>query len=76
MFFLCGGGGKPACPSGTSGTVSGTVVAADIVGPAGQGVAPGAFAEAMSNMLEKNETYANVHNATFPSGEIRGVIKD
>src|SRR5712671_4974783 len=37
MFFLCGGGGKPACPNG-SGTVTGTVTAADIIGPAGQGI--------------------------------------
>src|SRR6266705_906986 len=28
--FLCGGGGKPACPS-QSGTVTGTVVAADVI---------------------------------------------
>ena len=33
-FFLCGGGGKPPCPASTSGTVTGTVVAADVGGPA------------------------------------------
>ena len=41
--FLCGGGGKPACPA--SGTVTGTIVAADVVGPAGQGITANEFAE-------------------------------
>jgi len=41
MFFLCGGG-KPACPNGPA-TVTGTVNASDIIGPAGQGVAAGEF---------------------------------
>src|SRR3989442_464375 len=35
--FLCGGGGKPSCPA-SSGTVSGTITAADIIGPASQGL--------------------------------------
>src|SRR5215831_20222524 len=38
MVFFCGGGGKPACPADTSGTVTGTITAADIVGPAAQGI--------------------------------------
>src|SRR5437588_11677527 len=41
IVFLCGGGGKPACPSGPSGTVSGTITAADVIGPAAQGVIAG-----------------------------------
>jgi hypothetical protein len=40
IAFLCGGGGKPACPA-TEGTVSGTITAADVVGPAAQGIAAG-----------------------------------
>lgn len=31
--FFCGGGGKPACPASASGSVSGTIVAADVLGP-------------------------------------------
>jgi hypothetical protein len=36
-FFFCGGGGKPACPAATAGSISGTVVAANILGPTTQG---------------------------------------
>jgi hypothetical protein len=73
MFFLCGGGGKPACPS--SGKVTGTVVAADVIGPAAQGVSPGQFAEAIRTM-RTGAAYANVHTTTYPSGEIRGQIRN
>src|SRR5712692_733850 len=73
MFFLCGGGGKPACPS--SGTVTGTVVAADIIGPEAQGVSPGQLAEAIRAM-RVGAAYANVHTTTYPTGEIRGQIRN
>jgi CHRD domain-containing protein len=73
MFFLCGGGSKPApCPNG-SGTVTGTVNAGDIIGPSGQGVAAGEFQEAISAM-RAGSAYANVHTATYVPGEIRGQI--
>jgi hypothetical protein len=72
MFFLCGGGGKPACPNGSA-TVTGTVTAADIIGPAGQGISAGQFAEALRAMRD-GIAYANVHTVTYPSGEIRGQI--
>ena len=71
--FLCGGA-KPACP-GTSGTVTGTRTAADVVGPAGQGIAAGEFAELVAAM-QAGFTYVNIHNAMFPSGEIRGQITE
>lgn len=71
--WLCGGFGKPACPAGTGDepeSVSGTVVAADVIGPAGQGIAPGEFAELL-RAIRKGVTYVNVHSATQPGGEIR-----
>jgi hypothetical protein len=74
MFFLCGGGGKPACPNG-EGTVTGTVTAANVIGPGGQGIAAGQFAEVIRAMRE-GIAYANVHTVTFPAGEIRGQVND
>jgi len=74
MFFLCGGGGQAACPNG-EGTVTGTVTAANIIGPNGQGVAPGEFDEAIEAM-RAGSAYANLHTTVYPSGEIRGQINE
>jgi len=75
--FFCGGGGKPACPPGTSdeAVVTGTIVPSDVIGPAGQGIAAGEFGE-LVDAIRAGVTYVNVHNATFPAGEIRGQIND
>ena len=48
--------------------------AADVVGPAGQGVAAGEFEEVLT-ALREGVTYANVHSARNPLGEIRGQIR-
>ena len=72
-FFLCGGGGRPACTPG-SGSFSGTVTAANIIGPAGQGIAPAEMAEVLE-ALRSGVTYVNVHTDKHPGGEIRGQIK-
>jgi|SRR5437867_8645396 len=71
--FLCGGGNKPPCPP-TSGTVSGTIVATDVIGPTNQGIAPGEFDE-LVRAMRASATYANVHTNLFPGGEIRGRIR-
>jgi len=71
--FLCGGGGKPPCPA-TGGTVTGTIIAADVIGPAGQGIAAGELDELIAAM-RRGVTYANVHTDKHPGGEIRGQIK-
>ena len=57
IVFLCGGGGKPACPAGTGGTVEGTITAADVLGPTTQGIAAGEFA-ALLRAMEEGATFA------------------
>ena len=74
--FFCGGGGRPACPT-PSGTVTGVITPADIVGPAAQGINPGeatAFDELVA-AIRAGVAYANVHSKRWPAGEIRGQIK-
>lgn len=73
IAFLCGGGGKPACPP-TEGTVSGTITAANVVGPAAQGIAAGEFGELL-RAIDAGVTYVNVHTDKHPGGEIRGQVK-
>jgi hypothetical protein len=71
--FFCGGGGQPACPAATSGTVSGTITAANVVGPAAQGYNAGDLAS-VEHAIRAGVAYANMHTANFPAGEIRGQI--
>ncbi len=73
IAFLCGGGGKPSCPT-PSGTVTGTIVAADIIGPTEQGIAAGALADGL-RAIRSGVTYVNIHSETYPGGEIRGQIR-
>jgi hypothetical protein len=76
--WFCGGGTKPTpCPDGTTdvATVSGTWVPSDVLGPAGQGIAAGEWEEFVE-ALRAGMMYANIHNATFPSGEIRAQINN
>ena len=70
--FLCGGGDKPPCTP-TQGDFEGDIDAADVIGPAGQGIAPGEMAE-LIRAMRKGYTYANVHTTLNPAGLIRGQI--
>jgi CHRD domain len=83
MIFLCGGDSQPACPSATSGTITGTFGPTNVVctgctaqNPAGQGIKAGDFAGALEAILEGN-SYVNIHSAApdgFPGGEARGQV--
>ena len=72
---LPGPAGTPRCPGARSGTISDSIVAADVIGPTGQGIAPGEFDELVA-ALRAGRAYANVHSAKFPGGEVRGQIND
>jgi hypothetical protein len=74
-FYLCGGSTKPTpCPD-VKGTVEGDVGPADVIGPNGQGIEPGSFAEILRAM-RAGDAYANIHTTRWPGGEIRGQIND
>jgi CHRD domain len=71
VAFLCGGGGKPACPN-PGGTVEGDIVAANVQATT-QGIAAGELAE-LIRAMRAGATYVNVHTDRFTGGEIRGQI--
>ena len=77
IVFLCsnlgnGPAGTPACPA--SGTVTGTITAASVVGPAPQGITAGNF-DGLVEALDNHTAYGNIHTTAFPAGEIRGQIR-
>jgi hypothetical protein len=82
MIWLCGTAsnpgpaGTPSCnqPGPNSGTITGTIDAADIVAPPNQGIPAGAFDEAVA-ALRSGNTYANVHSSIALPGEIRAQIR-
>jgi CHRD domain len=74
MIFLCGGGNQPDCPATTSGTITGTITAANVTGPVSQGIAVGDLDSALE-VVRNGLSYANMHTENFGSGEIRGQVR-
>jgi hypothetical protein len=60
----------PDCPE-PSGTVSGTITAAQVLAQTAQGIEAGAFDEVV-RAIRAGAMYVNVHSSLFPPGEIRG----
>jgi hypothetical protein len=71
--FLCGGGDKPPCTP-LEGDISGDIDAADVIGPAGQGIAAGEMDE-LIRAMRKGYAYANVHTTLNQPGLVRGQIR-
>jgi CHRD domain len=80
MIWFCANPPITAAPAGTQlcppapATITGTVTAADVIGPLGQAVPLGSFADAVSAIRSGN-AYVNVHSSSAPGGEIRGQIE-
>lgn len=72
--FLCsnlgnGPAGTQACPP-SPGVIFGTITAVDVLGPATQGIQPGAYDD-LVEAIRAGATYVNVHTVEFPDGEVR-----
>jgi hypothetical protein len=65
----------PTCPPAPGGTVTGEITAAEVIGPAGQGIGAGEFAEIIAAM-RAGHAYANVHSSKYGGGEIRAQISN
>jgi hypothetical protein len=77
-FFLCsnlgnGQAGTPACPAPPA-EVTGVITPDLVIGPVGQGIEAGAFAEIVA-AIKDGTAYANVHSSKWPGGEIRGQLR-
>lgn len=65
--------GTQTCPA-TGGTVTGTIMGANVIGPAAQNINPGDF-DALADAIASDTAYANIHTVKFPAGEIRAEIR-
>lgn len=63
----------PLCPDPHSGTVSGTLSAANVIGPVGQAVPANDFDDVIT-AIRAGKAYGNVHSTSAPGGEVRGQL--
>jgi CHRD domain-containing protein len=75
--FLCtnlgnGPAGTQACPAAPA-TITGTITAANVIGPTGQGITAGQLGE-LVRAMKAGVTYVNVHTSLYPGGEIRAQL--
>jgi hypothetical protein len=80
--FLCGDANVPDPPPANdipndctpvNGDVEGTITAAEVIGPTGQGIEPTRIDE-LVRAMRNGTTYVNVHTVRWPGGEIRGQV--
>jgi hypothetical protein len=77
--WLCSNLASPPTPAGVQpcppngGTIFGTIVSTDVVGPTAQGINPGEFSELLQ-ALRAGKTYVNIHTTKYPGGEVRKQI--
>ena len=78
--FLCtnlgnapAGPAVQACPAAPA-EITGVIMAANVSGPAGQGIVAGEFAELLA-AIRSGSVYVNIHTPTVPAGEIRGQLR-
>ena len=78
-IFLCtnlanGPAGTQLCPAAPA-TISGEARAADVIGPAAQGIVATEIEEVIA-AIRAGVAYVNIHTGQFPGGEIRGQFDD
>ena len=54
-------GGHAGLPGPHSGTITGTIVPADVIGPAGQGIKPGEYAELLREIRAQLNEHRGRH---------------
>jgi CHRD domain len=64
--------GTASCPP-APGQLVGVIDAAEVIGPAAQGVAPGDI-QALIRAIRTGLAYVNIHTVISPAGEIRGDV--
>jgi len=77
--FLCGTAsnpgpaGTPSCGGPMSGTITGHLTSANIIGPVNQGIAAGEMGR-LVKAIQDGAAYGNVHSTMFTAGETRGQL--